>query len=224
MRAHFGPVTPGSSVKEHRLDTVGGGSVAVPGPDGLTHLQFRRFAGCPVCNLHLRSVTRRHAEVEAAGVREVVVFHSSAAELLPHVAGLPFAVVADPGKRLYAEFGVESSWRSLLAPRAWGPVVRAVLSALPHVARGREHLPSNRPTGGRLGLPADFLLSPSGDVLAAKYGEHVYDQWSVEEILQLAAEHGPVARRRTTDPDPGRPASESESDSKSVRGSRQGPS
>ncbi|HMZ13123.1 MAG TPA: AhpC/TSA family protein, partial [Mycobacterium sp.] len=31
-----------------------GASIRVPGP-GRLHLQFRRFAGCPICSLHLRS-------------------------------------------------------------------------------------------------------------------------------------------------------------------------
>jgi peroxiredoxin len=173
-------------VNERSITTVSGDQVAVPAPDRLTHLQFRRFAGCPVCNLHLRSVVRRYGEIEAAGVREVVVFHSPADELLPHATDLPFAVVADPDKRLYAEFGVERSPRALLDPRAWGSIVRAVMSGVHEVARGRERLPSTSPHGGRLGLPADFLIAPDGHVLAAKYGEHVYDQWSVDELLELA--------------------------------------
>nr|WP_262701733.1 hypothetical protein [Streptomyces sp. NEAU-383] len=44
-----------------------------------------------------------------------------AEELREHTDGLPFAVVADPGKRLYREFGVEQARRALLSPRAWGP-------------------------------------------------------------------------------------------------------
>jgi len=99
-----------------------GEPVALPDPNLLVHLQFRRFAGCPVCNLHLRSIVQRYAEITSAGVREVVVFHSSAAELREHVAGLPFAVVPDPQKRLYREFGVESAKRALLSPRAWLPI------------------------------------------------------------------------------------------------------
>jgi hypothetical protein len=184
-------------VRARTLTTVSGDPVTVPGPDRLIHLQFRRFAGCPVCNLHLRSVVRRHHEIEAAGVREVVVFHSPAEELRPHTADLPFAVVADPDKRLYREFGVEQSPRALLAPRAWGPILRAVVSGAWHVVRGREHLPSTSPHGGRLGLPADFLIAPGGQVLATKHGEHAYDQWSVDELLELAAR---VAR---TPPGPG---------------------
>ncbi|MGW6548079.1 peroxiredoxin-like family protein [Streptomyces massasporeus] len=193
MRMPARPVRPGSTVTERRIDTVSGGSVGVPESERLVHLQFRRFAGCPVCHLHLRSVVRRHAEIEAAGVREVVVFHSSAEELLRHTADLPFAVVADPGKRLYAEFGVESAPRALLSPRAWGPIVGAVLSGAWEVLRGRERLPATRQPGGRLGLPADFLIGPDGRVLAAKYGEHVNDQWPVDELLRLASSHRPSA-------------------------------
>ncbi|MEU9430143.1 peroxiredoxin-like family protein [Streptomyces sp. NPDC048342] len=187
MRTQRSPMAPGSTVAERVLTTVSGDLVTVPDPDRLVHLQFRRFAGCPVCNLHLRSVVRRHDEIAAAGVREVVVFHSPADELRPHAAGLPFAVVADPDKRLYREFGVEQSPRALLAPRVWGPIVRAVVSGAWHVVRGRERLPANRPHGGRLGLPADFLVAPGGRVLAVKSGEHAYDQWPVDELLELAA-------------------------------------
>ncbi|MEY9211997.1 hypothetical protein ABH917_001443 [Thermobifida halotolerans] len=42
-------------------------------------------------------------------------------------------------------------------------------------------------TGGRPGLPADFPVTSHGRVAAARYGEHVYDQWSVDEPLELAA-------------------------------------
>ncbi|MEV0238550.1 peroxiredoxin-like family protein [Streptomyces sp. NPDC050674] len=181
------PLRPGSTVTARRLATVSGDPVGVPDPECLVHLQFRRFAGCPVCQLHLRSVVRRHAEIEAAGIREVVVFHSPAQELLPHTADLPFAVVADPDKRLYVEFGVESAPRALLSPRAWGPVVGAVLRSGWEVLRGRERLPAASQPGGRLGLPADFLIGPDGRILAAKYGDHVYDQWPVDELLRLAS-------------------------------------
>lgn len=166
------------------LVTVTADPVRVPDPDRLVHLQFRRFAGCPVCNLHLRSVVQRHEEILAAGIREVVFFHSSADDLRPHVADLPFAVVADPEKRVYAEFGVESSPRSLLDPRAWGAILRGVFAALGQ----RRPYPSLVPHGGRTGLPADFLIASDGRVLASKYGQYVYDQWSVDELLTLARE------------------------------------
>jgi len=195
------PGKPKATVERRDLTAVSGDHVAVPDPDRLVHLQFRRFAGCPVCNLHLRTVMQRHQEIEAAGVREVVVFHSPTEELAPHVVDLPFAVVADPDRRLYAEFGVERAPRALLDPRVWGPILRAVVSGTWNVVRGRERLPSADPHGGRLGLPGDFLIAPDGRVLAAKYGEHAYDQWSVDELLELAAraDARKFTERRTPD-------------------------
>ncbi|WP_406040178.1 AhpC/TSA family protein [Micromonospora sp. NBC_00898] len=196
------PIRPGSVVDSRHLTTVTGSPVAVPDAERLIHLQFRRFAGCPVCNLHLRSIVKRHAEIEASGVREVVLFHSPADELREHTEDLPFAVVADPDKRLYRKFGVEAAPRPMLSPRAWLSILRAVLRSSWAVLRGRERPPAAVPHGGRFGLPADFLIAPDGRVLAAKYGEHVYDQWSVDELLSLlpgaAASTTPQGRTSVT--------------------------
>jgi peroxiredoxin len=179
-------ITVGTQVPVRELTAISGASVPVPDPGGLVHLQFRRFAGCPVCNVHLRSFAVRHAELAAAGVREVAVFHAPADELRPYVANLPFELVADPDKRLYAEFGVESAPRALLDPRAWPTIVRGVLVAAWGIARHGRPVPPGKPHGGRLGLPADFLVGGDGRILAAKYGEHAADHWSVDDLLALA--------------------------------------
>lgn len=169
----------GKVVANRTLDSTDAGRVRVPDAGKRVHLQFRRFAGCPFCSLHLRAFAQRHEELAAAGIREVIVFRSSAAELRRHHAELPFPVIPDPHDRLYAEFGVESALRAVLDPRAWGAAVRGVLSALPG-------LPGITLKGEAiLGLPADFLIASDGHVLACKYGEHAYDQWSVDELLAL---------------------------------------
>jgi hypothetical protein len=173
-----------ATVSARTLVTVTGAHVPIPDPDRLVHLQFRRFAGCPVCNLHLRSIVNRRADIEAAGIREVVLFHSSADALRPYTADLPLDVIPDPGRALYREFGVESGPRALLDPRGWPTIVRAVVRELQAVRGGRPAPPA-RPEGGRLGLPADFLVASDGRVLAAKHGAHVDDQWSVDELLAL---------------------------------------
>src|SRR5262245_10064448 len=193
-------VDAGAVVAAHELVAVSGERVGVPDGERLVHLQFRRFAGCPVCNLHLRSVVQRHDDIAAAGIREVVVFHSTAEELLAHAADLPFAVVADPDRRLYAAFGVDSAPRALLDPRAWVPILRAVTRSLSTIVRKREPAPAADPRGGRLGLPADFLIAGDGRVVAHKYGAHAYDQWSVDELLGHARRAG-----RVTDEQPRRP-------------------
>ena len=165
--------------------TLEGERIAVQG-DGMAHLQFRRFAGCPVCNLHLRSIVARHEEIKQAGIREIVFFHSTEKELKKHASGLPFAVVADPEKSYYAAFGAEAGRRALLDPRAWLPILRSVAASLWRIATRGEAPSPMEPEGGRFGLPADFLIASDGRILACKYGEHVYDQWSVDELLSFA--------------------------------------
>ena len=115
----------------------------------------------------------------AAGVREVVVFHSSDAELLPYQSEFPFDVIGDPEKALYKRYGVSTSLRAILDPRAWPGAVRG------NLRRDKPEL-KGFPKGGPLGLPADFLIANGGTVAAAHYGRHADDQWSVDEMLSLA--------------------------------------
>lgn len=181
-RAQVGDVFP-----MRELPTSTGQTVTVPDPGGdYVHLQLRRFAGCPVCNLHLRSVVARHNEINAHGIREVVVFHSTATELAKHEADLPFPLVADPDRALYRQLGVERRATSLLRLRALGAAFAGLAVALGKRSTKRGPLGPVRPTGGRFGLPADFLIAPDGRIIAVKYGQHAYDQWTVDELLEQA--------------------------------------
>ena len=97
--------------------------------------------------------------------------------LLPHQGKFPFDVIGDPKKELYRRFGVESSILAILDPRAWPALFKGNFAS---------DKPSGGPDGGPLGLPADFLISSDGKIVASHYGTHAYDQWSVEELLALA--------------------------------------
>jgi peroxiredoxin len=171
-RLHSGDV-----VEAIRLESIRGDVVPIPGPE-LVHLQFRRYAGCAICNLALRSFAVRHGELRRAGVREVVVFHSSAESMRPYQGDLPFDAIADPEKELYRRFGVETSWRSILDPRAWPAALHGTCRVKSSVLAGTGQ--------GRLGLPADFLIDPKGRIVARKYGAHADDHWTVDEVLSLA--------------------------------------
>lgn len=168
----------GNTVYPRALRTINNVDVAVPAPDATVHLQFRRFAGCPICTLHMHELARRHDEIKSAGVTEVVVFHSAADALRRYQADLPFAVVADPDRKLYKEFGVGSSIGAVLHPGALLAAARGMRwsKASGAMALGEKHS----------GKPADFLIDTDGTVLARKYGAHANDQWSVDELLELA--------------------------------------
>lgn len=181
----------GAMVEAQTLETVAGGQVRIPDHLRITHLQFRRFAGCPICTLHLQRIVRRYDEIQAAGILEVVVFHSTRYRM-SELSDLPFAVVADPERRLFRRFGVEQSLRAILDPRSWPAAVVGVLDAL---RRSRRLATGTAAQGGPFGLPADFLIGRDGRLLACAYGVHADDQWSVDELLELArvAQSGPIS-------------------------------
>lgn len=95
-------------------------------------------------------------------------------------------LVPDPGTITYREFGVTTSPRAVLHPKAWTAPLNP--RVYPMVLRGVRAGGSPTPRHGdsALGLPADFLIAPGGRVLAAKYGRHASDHWPVDELLQIA--------------------------------------
>ena len=59
-------LSPNALITPRVLRDIRDRPVSLPETGWLTHLQFRRFAGCPVCNLHLQSFRWRITELEAA--------------------------------------------------------------------------------------------------------------------------------------------------------------
>jgi hypothetical protein len=106
----------------------------------------------------------------------VIVFHSSPQSIRSYQKDVPFLMVGDPKKTFYNEFGVEASL-GFMSLKAFGAAVRGM-------AHGHLGL---RLAGGPLGLPADFLIAPSGRIIAVKYGTDAYDQRSVNQLLTLRA-------------------------------------
>ena len=157
------------------MDAVTGEEINLPDPTRLVHLQFRRFVDCPICNTHIAEFRKRARDIEAAGIKEVIVFQSSPKSIRSYQRDVPFFMVGDPKKVHYREFGVETSL-GFARPKALGAAMRGIV-------HGHFGL---RLAGGPLGLPADFLIAPSGRIIAVKYGAHAYDQWSVDELLTLA--------------------------------------
>jgi peroxiredoxin len=182
-------LSAGDTIAPRVLTTIRSEAVPIPDPHRLVHLQFRRYAGCPICNVHLCSIARRHHDIRAAGIVEVAVFHSPAEDMRPHQGDLPFAVVADPERLLYAEFGVEASRRAVTHPRAWGMPLNP--RVYPVVLRGLRNGGSPGPRRGEtvLGLPADFLIDPNGRVVALRYGRHANDQWTADELIERSSHH-----------------------------------
>jgi peroxiredoxin len=170
-------VQVGQKIPEFSVTTLQGDKLMVPdGTPKYTHLQFRRFAGCPICNFHLHTFFKSKAQVEAAGIREIIFFHSSEAEMRKYQKDIAYAVVADPTKKFYARFGVGRSIWAGLDPRALWAATKGMFLGKMGV----------KIENGPLGLPADILIDRTGTVVAVKYGTHAFDQWEVPELLSYA--------------------------------------
>jgi peroxiredoxin len=147
-------------------------------------LKFYRFASCPICNLHIREYVRREAELAAAGITVIAVWHSSDRKLARSFRRLvlPFTVLADPRKKLFRAYRVEESWRGMVALPMWRAYIRAMLAGF--LTRPLFH------EGGIKGNPADFLIDARGVIRHAHYGLHYADSLPVDRVLELATELG----------------------------------
>ena len=156
---------PGDIVQAITLESVTGEPIKLPDPNCLVHLQFRRFVDCPICNTHIAELRGRAREIEAAGIKEVIVFHSSSKSIRSYQKGVPFVLVGDPKKALYKEFGVKTSLVFISSLKALAAWTRGI-------AHGHFGL---RPFSGcPLGLLGDFLIAPSEQIKAVKYGTHAF--------------------------------------------------
>ena len=163
----------GNQIETLKLVSIKAEQVTIPN-NKFVHIQFRRFSGCPVCNFHLQTFIRRKRELDNANIHEVVFFHSSNENLIEYQGQFPFDIIADPTKKFYKQFGVETSIGALLHPKAIWTAIKANL---------RKGNPKAIAENGVLGLPADFLVAPNGKIIALHYGKHADDQWSMEELL-----------------------------------------
>lgn len=164
----------GAPLQPQQWRDVHNNPVDVPHSNRWTHIQFRRYSGCAVCNLHLHSFITRQPELESAGIQEVVVFNSTQERILADQPNSPFHLIADPRKHLYQQFGVDKSLLAVFNPAVW-------LFALRGALQFGVQLPRDNETS--FGLPADFLVNAQGKLVAVQYGKHANDQWSIDEVL-----------------------------------------
>ena len=162
------------SIEGMTLEAIDGSSVSIPSSEYAVHLQFRRYSGCPVCNLHLRSFVKRNGELLDEGIAEVVAFASSQETMQKDHADVPFPLIADADRRLFAMFGVGTSQFAVLHPLALLAAIKGT------IVRGSK---SRSRTESALGLPAEFLIAPDGKILALHYGKHASDHWSVDQVI-----------------------------------------
>lgn len=142
-------------------------------------LSFLRYASCPMCLLRIDELMRAAPSLQTAGIEVVVVLHSPRERILGHVhRSLPLRIVADPGRRLYRLYGVESSWRRLL----WSTLQPTFYTRWA-AATMRGYF-GGAIDGEFARMPADFLISPDGRIERAHYGAAIGDHIELGRITE----------------------------------------
>lgn len=137
-------------------------------------LGFYRYASCPLCNLRIHEVGKRHQSYVERGLTVIAVFQSPVESMARYVAGQepPFVLVSDPAEENYARYGVGRSKVGFLAPTNVGGLAKAASAGfLPGKMEG---------TIDR--IPADFLIDADGVIQDVFYGKTIADHMPFERV------------------------------------------
>jgi len=157
------------------LQALDGSRLDCSRPSGPVVVSFTRYAGCPVCQLHVGRIAAAMPEFRARSCGVWMVFQSTPARLQAAMAEWKpgFAAVADPTSGLYDAFGAATSLAGYVHPRSLVALVRATFA-------GKRH---GRFEGRETQMPADFVLDPAGRIAWAHLGRDVGDDAPAAALL-----------------------------------------
>ncbi len=140
-------------------------------------LKFHRFASCPACRLHHSFWLDGYDKIEETGLPVLAFFHSPMNKISEEVGSAPFELIADPEKKIFKSYGIESSANGFLKIGTWKTMAKSI-------SRGFYPRP-HRIDIGVTSFPADFFIDGNGTVAYARYGTHLGDSMSVEDVLEV---------------------------------------
>jgi len=146
------------------------------------HLGFFRNVNCPFCNLRVHQLSKMRDELKAKGV-EMLYFFESKPEVIKrssfHQGVYPIPLIGDPEKRVYKQYGVESSITKMLSTAFAKGTITDFKSGT------ALNLPADKEATQSL-IPADFLIDENFRIHKAHYGSNLNDHIAIEELRQFA--------------------------------------
>lgn len=182
-------LTPPSVAPTLELEDIYGRMIRLGKASGRrTLLCFFRDAACPFCNFRIYEPTQHHAALQKLGLDVVAVFASDAAAVKRFVARSPrpFPVIADPGLRAYAAYGVEKS--------LWGKL-KVIATRIPTLFKGLRIVGLAGLTTNNL-MPVDFLIDEQGRIAESHYARDAGDHIAFERV-ELFVARGMMERAAT---------------------------
>ena len=172
-----GDITPQFEI----LDVFGKKVQVSKDNDSKIFLAFMRYAGCPVCNFRTHELIENYNQLQSLGYELILVYESNSKTLKKYLeeSPVPFRVIADPKRKLYEKFKVESSfWKTFKS--AFNEKTKKNKKA------GKKLFGTNKVNrdGKLTGIPADFLISADGRIEKAYYGKNIADHLPLNEIIK----------------------------------------
>ncbi len=142
-------------------------------------LMLYRSPDCALCSLRLYQMGLVYPRLHTQGLAMLAVFEAEVptVQKLTRRHALPFPLVADPLKRMFAQYDVRASWWGLRGTLRLGDVWQA----------WRRRVPGTLTTGQIHQLPAEMFIGPEGSIQVAHYGKDTGDFLSLADLdAQLA--------------------------------------
>lgn len=140
-------------------------------------LSFYRYASCPLCNLRINELIKRHSQFQQNGLEIIAVFQSSVDSIREYVGkqDAPFPIIADPDQILYRSYGVTPSWWKFFK------AIMRIREIFQSFTLG--YLPG-KIDGNITMVPADFLIDENINISIAYYGKDIGDHLPINHIEQ----------------------------------------
>lgn len=138
-------------------------------------LCFYRYAGCPFCNLSLKEVTAFYRKINRPDFTVIAFFQSppESVRRMPGRINPPFPLVADPERKVYDLYGIESSRAGAL---------HSIAHAGRWLSATAQGFPQRKIDGDFYLMPAQFLVCPPRLVALAHYWKSFGDKTPFMEI------------------------------------------
>lgn len=165
----------GREAPDFTLETLNGGSVSLSDFRGKkVWLAFFRYASCPMCNLRISDIIRRHGEFAGKGLKILAVFQSPRKNLARYVGRQkpPFPLLSDPEETAYGTYGLGNSLKAFVHPMAGVKLAQAAT---------RGFLPGAL-DGTKTRIPGDFLIDETGVVVDEFHGGDIGQHIPFERV------------------------------------------
>lgn len=144
-----------------------------------TVIFFFRYASCILCHLYLHSLIEKSKNWKG-NFKLIAIFQSPESSIKEYAPQIPFEIIADPSRKIYAQFGVKRG--------IWG-FIKSLFQIKTYVAFFKNPLLFfGKKEGAIDSYPAEFLVNKKSIVVKTHYGEDIGDHLNLDLIAKFITE------------------------------------